>query len=176
MARLLALSPVAGLGLPLRHGEAVLTAAEVGPAWSVAPFRDGRAAVEAVVGPLPAPGRVVGTAPRVMWWGEGRWLVIGAVDWPEGLPAAVVPQGDGIAAVRLDGAAAADVLARLVPVDVARMEAGEGVRTLLNHMTITLIRDEAGWEIHAMRSMAGTLVHELAEAMRMVAARAGLGA
>jgi len=86
----------------------------------------------------------------------------------------VVDQGDGIAAVRLEGGGARDVLARLVPLDLRDGSFPEGAtaRTLLNHMAVTLTRVGAeAWEILAMRSMAATLVRELAEAMRHVAAR-----
>lgn len=178
MARLLAEAPVAGLGLPLVVAGATLSARGPGPVTSVAPFRGRQAAVEGRLGAaLPAPNRVAPWGEgRAVWTGPGRWLLVGAPA-PEELDglAAVVDQTDASACVVLEGPAARDVLARLVPADLRdrAFPVGATARTLLNHMTVTLSRisDEA-WEVMAMRSMAGTLVEELSHAMQGVAARA----
>ncbi len=181
MARLLAEAPVAGLHLPLSLGGATLSARGPGPVTSVAPFRGRQAEAEARLGvALPAPNRVASWGEgRAIWTGPGRWLLVGAPA-PEGLGglAAVVDQTDASVCVVLDGPAAREVLARLVPADLRDrvFPVGATARTLLNHMTVTLSRlsDEA-WEVMAMRSMAGTLVEELAHAMGGVAARAAAG-
>ncbi|MEL6839146.1 MAG: sarcosine oxidase subunit gamma, partial [Pseudomonadota bacterium] len=72
------------------------------------------------------------------------------------------------------GAGVEDVLARLVPVDLrlATFKTGHTARTMLGHMSVAISRVGAqSFEIMAMRSMAGTLVHELETAMRSVALR-----
>lgn len=178
LARLLARRPCEGLGLPLAVGGARLVEVEPGPVTSIAPFRGREAAVARSLGGavLPPPGRVerMGDA-RLLWTGPGRALLVGRPA-PEGLSAvaAVVEQGDGIACVVLEGPAARDVLARLVPLDLrdGAFPEGSTARTLLNHMAVTLTRlGGDAWEVMAMRSMAATLVRELAEAMEHVAAR-----
>ncbi len=180
MARLLAETPFAGLKLPVSLGGVTLSARGPGAVTSVAPFRGRQAEVEARLGvALPAPN---GVAPwggaRAIWTGPGRWLLVGAPA-PEGLDglAAVADQTDASACLGLEGPAAREVLARLVPADLRdrAFPVGAAARTLLNHMTVTLSRvaDDA-WEVMAMRSMAGTLVEELAHAMGGVAARAAV--
>lgn len=180
MARLVARTPAEGMGLPLTLGAATLAEIAPGPATSIAPFAGQAEAVAAALGlpVLPPPGRVAQVeGGRLLWSGPGRALLLGRPA-PEGLEglAAVVDQGDGIAAVLLEGPAARDVLARLVPLDLREGSFPEGAtaRTLLNHLTVTLTRTgPEAWEVMAFRSMAATLVHELGEAMRHVAARAG---
>lgn len=180
MARLVARTPLEGLGLPLVLGSARLSEVELGSVASIAPFRGREAAVARALGGavLPGPGRVerIGEG-RLIWAGPGRAWLMGR-EVPEGVAAlaAVTEQGDGLAAVLLDGEAARDVLARVVPLDLRDRSIPEGTsaRTLLNHMTVTLTRvGPKAWEIVAMRSMAATLVRELTEAMRHVAARDG---
>lgn len=180
MARLLARTPCEGLGLPVAIGGARLSEVELGPVASIAPFRGREAAVARALGgaSLPAPGRTerMGEG-RLIWTGPGRALLVGRAA-PEGLAgiAAVVEQGDGIACIRLDGPAAREVLARLVPLDLRDGAFPEGAtaRTLLGHMAVTLTRlGPEAWEVMGMRSMAATLVREVVEAMEKVAARAG---
>jgi heterotetrameric sarcosine oxidase gamma subunit len=181
VARLLARTPLEGLGLPLLLGGAKLSEVELGPVTSIAPFRGREAEVAQALGGavLPDPGHMerMGEG-RLVWAGPGRAWLVGR-DLPEGLSAcaAVTEQGDGLAAALLEGEAARDVLARVVPLDLRDREFPEGTtaRTLLNHMTVTLTRiGPTAWEVVAMRSMAATLVRELAEAMRHVSARDGL--
>ena len=177
MARLLERTACDGLGLPLALGGVTLSEVVPGPVTSIAPFRGQEGAVAEILGAaLPAAGRVqwLGTA-RLHRVGPGRALLVAGAA-PDGLSsmAAVVDQGDGIAAVLLEGPKARDVLARLVPLDLRDVTFPEGAtaRTLLNHMAVTLTRlGPAAYEVMAMRSMAKTLVQELAEAMRHVAAR-----
>lgn len=168
-----------GLGLPLTIGAATLAALDPGPVTSVAPFAGRAAEVEAILGTaLPPPGQAVALgAGRMLWTGPGRALLVG-IRPPAGLEAlaAVVPQGDGIAAAVLEGVSARDVLARLVPLDLRdrAFPVGATARTLLGHMTVTLTRlAPDAWEVLAMRSMAVTVARELAEAMHAVAAREG---
>jgi sarcosine oxidase subunit gamma len=159
-------------------GGVVLTEVDVSGAVSVAPFAGQEAAVDAALRALglgfPAVNQVVGTgAVRAVWAGRGRALVIGAAVALDGL-AAVTEQGDGIAALVVEGAAAEAVLARLVPMDLRAgvFPVGTTARTLVNHMAAQVSRvGENAFEIMVMRSMGRTLVHELREAAEMVAAR-----
>ena len=177
MASLIALTPAHGLGLPLATTGARLSEVDPGPVTSVAPFRGREAAVARALGAaFPSPGRVerIGEA-RLMWVGPGRALLIGRAP-PEGLAgdAAVVDLSDAQAVLLLEGAQARDVLARLVPLDLrdSAFPEGAAARSLVNHMTATLSRvGPDAYEVMAMRSMAGTLVHEIETAMRGVAAR-----
>lgn len=160
-------------------GGVVLSESDVADAWSVAPFAGQAGAVDAALRAeglgFPAPNQMLGQgARRALWAGRGRALVIGAV--PAGLEtmAAVTAQGDGIAALVLRGAAGEAVLARLVPMDLRKkvFPPGTTARTFVNHMSAQVTRlDSETFEIMVMRSMARTLVHELREAARMVAAR-----
>ena len=179
MARLLARTPAEGLGLPIAVGGVRISEVDLGPVASIAPFAGRAEEVAARLGAeLPPPGQVAAVeGGRLLWTGPGRALLVGRAPPDLRGLAAVVEQGDGIAAVMLEGASVRDVLARLVPLDLRDHEFPEGAtaRTLLNHMAVTLTRVGPGaWEILAMRSMAATLVRELAEAMRHVEARAGL--
>lgn len=179
MVSLVAKSAFDGLGLPLTVGAATLSEADLGPVTSVAPFAGRAPEVEAILGgALPPPGGAVPLgAGRMLWTGPGRALLVGLRP-PAGLDglAAVVPQGEGIAAAVLEGPSARDVLARLVPLDLRdrAFPVGATARTMLGHMTVTLTRVAPdAWEVLAMRSMAVTVVRELAEAMHAVAAREG---
>ena len=166
----------AGAGLfPIEVGRA--RAVEVVPdgLWSVMPYRGRAEAVgQALPCGWPAPGRIAeGGGVRAIWSGREAAMVTGAR--PEGLGglAAVTDQSDAWVALHLDGPAAGDVLARLVPIDLRERTFPEGsaARTLLGHMGVLILRSGGGFEIHAFRSVAGTLAHELERAMRAVAGR-----
>jgi sarcosine oxidase subunit gamma len=174
-------SAFAGCGLPLALGAARLTERDPGPVAAIAPFRGRDEEVAARLGgALPPPGRVVPCgAGRLIWHGPGRALLVGAPCPDLGGLAAVTDQGDAIACALLEGVAASDALARLVPVDLrdSAFPVGATARTMLTQMTVTLTRlGPEAWEIMAFRSMAGTLVHEVGRALRGVAARLGPGA
>jgi len=120
-------------------------------------------------------GRVLRSeAGRLMWAGHGMALLVDA-DAPDltGL-AAVTDQTDAWAIVQLQGAAVEDVLARLIPVDLRRdtFKVGHTARTMIGHMTgsVTRVGPDA-FEVMVMRSMAGTLLHDLTRAAKGVAAR-----
>jgi heterotetrameric sarcosine oxidase gamma subunit len=162
-------------------GGVVLTEPEIGEAWSVAPFHGKEAAVGAALRKacglgFPAPNTALAAGGvRALWSGRGRALVIGAPP-PAGLGklAAVTLQGDGIAALRVEGAMAETVLARLVPVDLrlARFPPGTTARSVVGHMAAQVTRlGPEEFEIMVMRSMGHTLVHEIRAAAEMVAAR-----
>lgn len=180
MAKLIAKTPCEGL-LPRTIGAVEMTEVSVEGACAVASFKGQEAAVSAAltkalgVG-FPPPNRALSKGGvRAVWAGAGRALVMGGdLSDLTGL-AAVTAQGDGIAAVRIDGADAEAVLARLVPIDLRAgvFKRGHTARTLVNHMTANVTRlGPTSFEVMVMRSMARTLVHDLTEAATGVAARA----
>lgn len=133
---------------------------------------------EALGAVFPAPNRFETGADgvRIIWCGPAQALVVDAQVPPlDG--AAVVDQSDAWAIVRIKGEHAVAVLSRLTPIDLrlVHFQPGHTARTMLGHMTVTISRlEEAEFEVMAMRSMAGTLVHELEQAALRVSARAGL--
>lgn len=177
VVELLPLPPCAGL-LPISIGGITVTEVEIGPLQSVAPFAGQEQAVSAALESqigigLSAPNRMVrNDTARVQWFGHRTWLVRGAVSL-DGL-AAVTDQSDAWACVTITGARATDMLARLVPIDLrARVfPVDQTARTLLGHMPCAITRLATDTvEVMVMRSMAGTLVHELETAMQGIAAR-----
>lgn len=170
MVNLIAKTPCGHL-LPLEIGDVTLTEVDITQAFSLAPFKGQEKAVSAVLPmPFPKPNRVSGDDPRAIWVGPGQALVIG-MDPPD-LPAAVVDQSDAWAVVQISGASVVDVLARLVPVDLRAMKPGHTARTLIAHMTGSVTKTAHDrFEIMVMRSMAGTLVHDLERTARIFFAR-----
>lgn len=184
MARLLGTSAFAA-GLPRRIGGLTLAEHDPGPVTSVAPFRGREAAVSAALeGALglgfPAPNAALasGTA-RALWAGRGRALILGA-PLPDGLgeDAALVDLTSGFAWLHLTGQGVEDVLARLVPLDLrpAAFPEGRTARSLVGHMSASITRlGPETLELAVMRSMAGTLLHEVTQAAEGIAARARAG-
>lgn len=172
MAELFETAPFAGLNLPLAMGTCRISALPMGPIASVAPYPGRAAEVAARLGGFPAPGQMLATPwGRLAWAGRETAFLFGAAPDLAGL-AAVSDQSDGWAGLRLEGQDAAEVLARLVPLDLAAMPPGSSARSVLNHLPLWLIHPEAEvFDLWSFRSMAGTLRHELAEAAAGVAAR-----
>jgi sarcosine oxidase subunit gamma len=144
---------------------------------SIAPYPGQDGATARRLGAFPAPGEIhaLGDS-RLVWAGRGMaFLFAPGEGQGDGLAnvAAVTDQSDGWAGLRLSGPDAAEVLARLVPLDLAQMPARSSARSLLNHLPLLLIREDDSFELWSYRSMAGTLLHEVATAMRGVAARRG---
>ena len=177
---LAALTPCAGL-LPLTIG--VLTLSEVEPAHltAIAPLRgkaaDLKAAFKAAHGlDWPAPNRVTGgDEARAIWFGHAHVVLMGPAPYPALVAhASLTDVSDGWATVLLQGAGAADVLARISPIDLRTgvFEPGHTARTELLHMqaSITRLSDDA-FLIMGFRSMARTMVHDLKIAMEGVEAR-----
>ena len=179
MARLIA-KPALPAGELLSIGGVTVRSAELGPVTHIAPFAGTRGEVSEGLSALglewPEPGGTkTSDIARILWAGRNAALLIGAAP-PVGLEtsAALSDQTGANAAVRISGAGAEEVLARLVPVDLrpATFPEGATIRTLLGHMTASLTRtgpEEV--EIMVMRSMAGTLLHDLDRAMRTFASR-----
>jgi len=170
VVKMIAKTPCAGL-LPLTIGTLEMREIVLDSAATVAPFKGQEKAVsDALPVAFPKPNRVSGTDPRAIWIGPGQALVIGA-DIPD-VPAAVVDQSDGWAVVQIAGPDVKDVLVRLVPIDLRKMKVGHTARTLIGHMTGSVTKTgRARYELMVMRSMAGTLVHDLERAARILFAR-----
>ncbi|GAA6199174.1 sarcosine oxidase subunit gamma [Aquicoccus sp. SU-CL01552] len=180
MAELVAKSPCAGL-LPLEIGAVKLTEEDLGAVTALLPYK-GREkslsqALQAAHGmAFPAPNRATGKAgARAVWMGREQAFLMGPAADP-GLAehAALSDQSDAWAAVRLEGAGAEEVLARLVPVDLrgAVFTRGHTARSQVAHMPGSVTRvGERAFLILVFRSMAVTLVHDLKTAMEAVAAR-----
>lgn len=179
MVDLIAKSPCDGL-LPLSAGNVAATEQDLGVLTSIAPFRAQDKPVSDTLKSahgmtLPKPNRTTGKAgARAIWFGRGQVLLAGPE--PDGRladHAALTDQSDAWAAVRLEGAGARDVLARLVPVDLRPkvFKRGHTARTQVMHMMGSVTRlGEDIYLILVFRSMALTLVHDLKTAMEAVAA------
>lgn len=180
MAEFKAQTPCAGL-LPVTVGDLRLTEVVPGRMTSLAPYR-GRVtalseAMQAAHGVAwPEPGRITGqAAARALWFGREMALLIGPTpDESLAVHAALTDQTDAWAVVRLEGRQAAEVLARLCPLDLreAVFAPGHTARTDVAHMAGSVSRlGPQTWQIMVFRSMATTLVHEVEIAMARVAAR-----
>jgi sarcosine oxidase subunit gamma len=166
-----------GLALPVEAGGCRLAALPERARSVVAPFAGREAAVAAALGVALPIGRVAARpAGRVLPFALGQWLVEGAaVAGLDGL-AAVADQGDAWAGLALTGAAAGEVLARLVPLDLdpSMFPRGAVARSALRGVPLLLVAVKGGFELMVPRSYARTAVRELAEAVGHVAARATL--
>lgn len=180
MADLIAKSPCEGL-LPVTHGDVTLSEVGMTTLTSLSPFKGQDKALSDALKKahgmaLPAVNRATGKeGARAVWFGQGQVMLIGPSP-ASSLSAhgALTDQSDAWAIVRLEGAGAEDVLARLVPLDLRRgsFKRGHTVRSQLQHMMVSITRTgDNAFLILAFRSMAGTLVHDLETAMRGVAAR-----
>ncbi|MGI3167990.1 sarcosine oxidase subunit gamma [Pseudooceanicola sp. C21-150M6] len=180
MADPITLTAVApGSGLPLRHGAMTLTLRETGPVTSLAAVPTGQGALaEALTAQgltLPEVGRMAASeAGTTLWFGRNLWLLMGVVaeaDVTEA--AATTDQSDAWTWLDLTGPVGAEVMARLVPVDLrdSSFPTGSVIRTTLHGMMVAVFRESGDvLTIGVFRSMSGTLVRTVAEAMETVAA------
>lgn len=178
MVELIAKTPCAGL-LPVTIGGVKFSEIPIATMWSVAPYKGKTTAVSAALKPLglsfPKAGRVVGkTGAWAIWAGHGMALLeVDALPDLNGL-AAVTDQSDAWAMVQIEGPDSEDVLARLVPIDlrVSHFKTGHVARTMVGHMMASVGRfGPERFEVMVMRSMAGTLVHDLSRAATLYAGR-----
>ncbi len=177
---LVALTPCAGV-LPVTTGALTLSEADPGHLTVIAPLRGKAAALAAALKAAhgldwPAPNRTTGgDGARLIWFGHAHVLLMGPAPDPAlSDHASLTDVSDGWASVRLQGAGAADVLARLSPIDLRAgvFQAGHTARTELMHMQASITRlSDDGFLIMGFRSMAATLVHDLTIAMAGVEAR-----
>ena len=161
-------------------GDVTLSGIAEGQVTSIAPFRGQEAAVSARlvaefgVG-LPDVGTHIAAVDiRLVWAGRGRGLLIGAPPPDLGGLAATTDQTGAEAVMGVAGSTAHHVLARLVPIDLRAdvFGANATARTMLGHMSATISRIGAeAFEVRVMRSMAGTLHHEVTQAATLFAAR-----
>jgi len=180
VAELVAKSPCDGL-LPLTLGGVTASEADLGTLTMVLPYCGRQKALSQALQTahgmaFPAPNRATGKAgARALWFGREGALLAGPDPDPAlAEHAALSDQSDAWAAVRLEGAGAEDVLARLVPVDLraAVFKRGHTLRSQVAHMSGSVTRvGERAFLILVFRSMAATLVHDLKTAMEAVAAR-----
>jgi len=171
--------------LPLDVGGISLTEVIEEKVTVIAPYKGQHKAVSDLLQQthglvLPAVNRTSGKdSGRAIWFSQGQWVVLGPELGPKlAKIAAVVDQSDAWAIVRLEGADAEDVLARLVPVNLRRsaFKRGHTLRSNLYHIMASITRiGNNTFQIMVFRSMAETLVHDLSVAMKSVAARQGRG-
>jgi sarcosine oxidase subunit gamma len=169
VASLIARSPAKGL-LPVTLGMVTLSEETPEAITSLTPLRGAEFA-------LPAPNRARDHAGgRLLWSGRGQALLVGPAPEPIA-QVAMTDQSDAWAVLRLEGRDSAAVLARLTPLDLrpSAFEVGHVARSLLGHMHALFEREAPeGWRLFVSRSMTGSAVHDLTEAMRSVAARSAL--
>lgn len=182
MTDLKASSPCEGL-LPVSAGQCTLSEVRPGAITSLAPRKDAEKTASAALKKahgmaFPGPGRMTGRAgARACWSGRGQALLVGPQP-AAGLSRdmALSDQSDAWAVLRLDGADAEAVLARLTPLDLreSRFRRGSAARTELFHMAALITRvGITTFDIMVFRSMAATAVHDVGTAMRSVAAQSG---
>ena len=183
MVKLEAYSPCAGL-LPVCHGEMILRDEDPAVITALMPFKGKRSALSAALHRacgfgFPGPGEAyVSAAGAILWSGRDQAFLLGPKP-QDGLSdlALVSDQSDAWAVLHLSGTGSEAALARLVPVDLRERAFPEGrsLRSQLGHMNVSICRIGGGLRIMGFRSMAGTLVHEIEQAMAHVAVRARLG-
>jgi heterotetrameric sarcosine oxidase gamma subunit len=173
---LIAKSALAGQSLTLDG--VTLAEADPGPITSLAVFPGQAKTVAKGLKPLglafPAPNSFVQkNGARIVWTGRDQAFLTG-VAAPALDGVALTDQSDGWTVLALSGAAVAEVLARLVPIDLrlAAFPVGRVARTQVNHMNAVILRTgDHAVEIMVFRSMARTAWHELETTMHMVSAR-----
>lgn len=180
MASLIAKSATDGL-LPLSIGTLTLRDATPARLSAIAPFVGQDKAVDTALRALglgwPGPDRaMVADAAACLWSGRGQAFVVNA-DVSALTGAAVTDIGDGWVGLGLDGAGAAEALARLIPLDLGAkaFPVGASARSGLGHMMVLIHRSAAAaFTLYVFRSMAATAVHEIETAMKALAARASV--
>lgn len=84
--------------------------------------------------------------------------------------ASITDQSDGLVGLVLEGPLAPDVLARLVSLDLDALADDHAATTVMEHLTITLVRQDAQrFDILGARSTADSLAHAVAVAVETVA-------
>lgn len=177
MAELIPTGPLQGHD-PVSAAGCTLEPLALGPMAAIQPWPGRTPAVDTALKSrglgFPAPGRSLEVADtRILWAGRDTAFLIGTAP-PDLTDAAVIDLTDGWVGMTLAGAAAVEVLARLVPMDLRPATFGEGAtaRTLLNHVPALILRRGGDFEILVPASYARTAWHEIATTMRSLAARA----
>ncbi len=175
MPSLIPLSPFRDL-LPVSLGDATLTELTYSAITSIARGKAAKpeAFQKAAGVAFPAPNRTTGKeGARAIWTGPDQCFWFGPA--PAKITGySLTDQSDGWAAMRLTGAQAEQVLARLTPIDLrpAHFKRGHTARTLMGHMSVSITRTgPQAFDILCFRSMAATAVHEIHAAMSALAGR-----
>ena len=180
MIDLIAKTPCEGL-LPLTIGSVTLSETDPGALTSLAAYAGQDKAVSRALKSahgmaVPGPNRATGKeGARALWFGNRMILLQGpAPNSKLTKHAALTDQSDAWAVVRLEGEGAADVLARLTPIDLrdSAFKRGHTARTELQHMMASITRlGPKSYQIMVFRAFGETLVHDLKTAMQSVASR-----
>lgn len=182
MAKLIAKSATGDL-LPLTVGGLTLSDATPRRLTALSLWPGAEAAADARLRAAglgwPAPDRAVKGAKGLCLWAGRDQAFIADQPLPAGIEAhgAVTDISDGWAVLKLTGTDAAEVLARLVAIDLGPRAFPEGAsaRTGLGHMMALVHRSSSrSFTIYVFRSMAASAIHEIEIAMRSLAARAAL--
>jgi sarcosine oxidase subunit gamma len=175
-------SPCDG-ALPIAVNGTALSEVDLGPLTLLSPWRDRERgmgdALKAAHGVTwPDVGRATGGRAvdrqnnRAIWFGLGQVLLAGPTPQADLADhGAMVDQSDAWTCLQLDGDNSADVLARLVPVDMRAtvFKRGHTARTELGHVQVSVTRlSNTAFLILGPRSMAGSLVHDLRCAIKDV--------
>lgn len=179
MVDLVAKSAFEGL-LPIHFGKMHLTAADLVSMTLIQPFKGQTNAISDILQTahkikMPKTGQFVfGAHAKALWFGRGQIMLVGPPATSKLSDyAAVSDQSDGWVGLEFRGQGAADVLARLVPIDMRadHFPLGSTARSLVGHMqaSISCIGPDH-FLIFVFRSMAGTLVHDLSEGAETVLA------
>ncbi len=177
MADLIAKTALDGIK-PITHAQTVLAEVDVGQITAIAPYPGREGSVSKVLKSalgltFPAPNTwAENGGARIVWSGREQAFLIGAACPDLGDMAAVTDQSGGWVTLSITGPAAADSLARYVPLDLRRMPVGGAARSQLYHMPLCLMRiGPDAFHLMTFRSMARTAWHELELAMKTLAAR-----
>jgi sarcosine oxidase subunit gamma len=164
-----------------------LTALEPGTTIAIQARGAGRAALEAVLGPLPPCGRMIPGDAAILALGPHEWLVatsaerrrdlvIALVGACEGAAAQAVDVSDMYEAWRLSGTGAVGVLAQGCTLDLDRQPVGTCTRTALAGVPIVLaVRAPETFEIRVERSYAAWLARWIAAALSPASRPSGTG-
>ena len=162
---------------PLTLAGTTLSELDPGPITSIALFPGGDVSVLSTIGlSFPAPNRFVTSgAALLVWTGRDQAFLIGVSAPDMGTSAAVTDQSGGWVTLTLTGPAAEAALARYVPLDFRSFATGHAARTPLYHLPMILLRmGPEAFRIMVFRSMARTAWHEIALALKSIAARRAL--
>lgn len=180
MVDLIAKSPLAEL-LPIASGETSLIEATPACITSIMVHKGrekplAEALKKAHDLAMPAIGRTSTKGGlRMIWTGRGQHMLLGDKPAARSLArvSSLTDQTGGWAVMALTGASAAEILARVCPLDLrgTTFKRGHTARTEVAHMMAVVTRLNDGFEIMVMRSFAATLVHHLGQAMESVAAQ-----
>ena len=128
---------------------------------------------------LPGPGAMAATGDWAGFWtGPGQWMLTAPFASHEDIAglvkdavkdaASVTEQTDGWVRFEVTGARVPDMLERLCNVDVRAMQAGQAVRSQIEHLGTFVLCQKAGaaFGLITLRSAAASMVHALETAAK----------